>query len=69
MFTLQLHIHPSHHFTFHNTFFIESLKKMNRGTTIAIVNHEHPLNSISELPFAIVNGTHVIPKERLINLI
>lgn len=67
--TIQLHIYPSHLFTFHNTLYIECFKQFARGIDVKIVHHKHPLHHASELPFAIVNATHVVTKPNLNNLL
>lgn len=67
--TIQLHIYPSHLFTFHNTLYVECLKQFANGIVVKIVQHKHPLHHVSELPFAIVNATHVITKPNLKNLL
>ena len=67
--TLQLHIFPSHLFNFYNVFFLETFKSINRGIPINVVQHSHMLHQSSELPFAIVNGTLIVHRKNLINLL
>ena len=67
--SIQLHINSLN--TFHNTLFTHLLATYSKPASIffSLVQHPHPSHPLSQLPFAVVNYTHVVPLSRLLSLI
>lgn len=52
-----------------NTVLMESIKLIPKNIHISINEHKHPINSIAEFPFIVLNDGELVLKEKVIKLV